>query len=458
MPRRIPFAVLFAAIACCLVILQMGCRSRQNTPFPTPAASGLNSRDLVDPVADADSQELSGIGGQFNQNYQKVQTRIREILLEDAPKNRPPRNVLCLSGGGSYGAFTAGVLLGWSQRGDRPCFDVVTGISTGALIAPLAFLGPQYDTQLQKFYTTSTNRDIFKRQYVRGILGGEAFSDTTPLRRQIEEIMSPQTLAEIAEAHRSGRRLIIGTTEQESRRFVLWDIGEIASRNGPGDRELIIDVLIGSASIPGVFPPSKITISVDGKRYTERHVDGGTSQALFFYPPYVPPEQRTPQTINLAGTNVYAVIAGKLYADPEVMKTNALSQATKSVSTLIYAQSRGDLQRLWTYCLLNGMNFNMSSLPAAYADAGSSGDFEPEVLQGMFEEGRRVICSGQAWRNTPPVTSPEQGELPQTRWGRCLTYQPRGPQVPIMGPRGKKIPPRHPDGHHAAPPAIPYSP
>jgi hypothetical protein len=287
------------------------------------------------------------------------------------------------------------------------------------------------------------------------VLGGEAFTDTTPLRKQIAGVLTPEALADIADAHRAGRRLIIGTTEEEGKRFILWDIGAIACRNGPGDRDLIIDVLIGSASIPGAFPASKIDVYVDGECHTERHADGGLSQALFFYPPYVPPEQRTPQTLNLVGTKVYIIVAGKLYADPEVIKASALAQAGKAVSTLIYAQTRGDLQRLWTFCLLNGMDYYLTAIPAEYPNLGSSGEFDPKEMTRLFEEGRRVICSGCAWRTTPPVTAPAQGELPQARWGRCLTFVPRGPQLPISGPRGMKVPPKYPDAYPAGSPPVP---
>jgi hypothetical protein len=322
---------------------------------------------------------------------------------------------------------------------------VVTGISTGALVAPFAFLGPKYDAQLRQFYTESTNRDIYTKRYVRGLLGGEALTDTAPLRRQIDGFLSAEAIADIAAAHQAGRRLIVGTTEEEARRFVIWDVGAIACRNGPGDRDLIIDALVGSAAIPGVFPASKIDVYVDGECHTERHIDGGTSQAVFFYPPYVPPEGRTEQALNLVGTNVYIVVAGKLYADPELTGKGALSKAGKAVSTLIYAQTRGDLQRLWTFCLLNGMGYHLTAIPAAYADPGSSGEFDPVAMTALFAEGQRVIGSGAAWRTTPPVTEPALGELPHARTGRCLTFQPRGPQLPIAGPKGTKVPPRHPD-------------
>ena len=298
--------------------------------------------------------------------FEEVALKVRNEIQAKAPPGRPPRHVLCLSGGGSFGAYTAGVLCGWTERGDRPSFDVVTGISTGALIAPLAFLGPKYDQQLKHFYTTLENRDVYRLHPVRGLLGA-SFADNAPLGRQIDTVLTPEVIAEVAEAHRQGRRLYVGTTEEEGKRFVVWDLGAIACRDGPGDRELIRQVLLGSAAIPGFFPASKIDVWVDGRCYTERHIDGGVSQAIFFRPPYVRPEQQDdPAAVNMAGTQVWAIVAGKIHADPEVIKDRSLANAGKSVSTIIHAQTRGDLQRMYILCQLNRMNLNISAIPAGY--------------------------------------------------------------------------------------------
>lgn len=428
-----------AGWVCAAFVMLVGCRYRQTTHCPTPAASGMNTRDLIDRRAQADSEELIG-ADRFVQTTKEAGARIREELSKNAPLGRPERNVLCLSGGGSFGAYSAGVLCGWTERGDRPVFDVVTGISTGSLISPFAFVGSKYDTQLKDFYTTLKNDDIFKQQPIRGVLGAEAFADTTPLRKKITEVMNAEMMADIAAGHQAGRRLFVGTTEVEGGRFILWDIGAIASRNGPGDRDLIIDVLLGSSALPGIFPPAKIDVYVDGKCHTERHQDGGMSQGVFFHPPHVPPEQRNPQTLNLVGTNVYVIVAGKLYTDPVVVQGNALSGAGQAISTVLTSEVRGDLTRMWTYCTVNGMTFNMTAIPAEFADIGSGAEFNPKVMSGLFAEGRRQICGGTAWRSTPPGTG--VGELPRVRSGRCLSFEARGPQLPIKGPNNRVVQPR----------------
>jgi hypothetical protein len=148
--------------------------------------------------------------------------------------------------------------------------------------------------------------------------------------------------------------------------------------------------------------------------------------------------------LNLVDTNVYIVLAGKLYADPEVVKPNALSLAGRAVSSVLSAQARGDIQRMWTYSLLTGMNFHMTAIPVAYPDIGSGADFDPKIMGGLFEAGRRMH-GGEGWRTTPPLTDLAQGEEPQLRNGRCLTFTPKGPQLIIKGPGKMRVPPMHPD-------------
>jgi hypothetical protein len=148
--------------------------------------------------------------------------------------------------------------------------------------------------------------------------------------------------------------------------------------------------------------------------------------------------------MNLVGTNVYVIVAGKLYTDAEAISPNALAQAGKAVSAILFAQTRGDLQRLWTYCLMTGMSYNVTAIPPEFFPLGSSAEFDPKAMTALFEEGRRVALSPTLWRTTPPLADAAHGELPLARGGRDLTFAPRGPQIPIPGPRGKMIPPKYP--------------
>ncbi|WP_439629319.1 patatin-like phospholipase family protein [Gemmata sp.] len=358
------------------------------------------------------------------------------------------RSILALSGGGSFGAFSAGVLSGWSETGTRPTFDVVTGISTGALIAPLAFLGPAYDCQLKQFYTTVTNDDIYKKHRPVRALFADSFADNAPLRGQIERTLTPEVMQAIAAEHLKGRRLYVGTTDLEGRRPVIWDVGAIAVRGTPADRKLAVDVLLASAAIPGFFPPVPIHLTANGRATTERHVDGGVSASLFMVPPFVPHAERDAHPRSwLYGSDLYMIVAGKLYADPEPVPAYSLKIAGSAISTVLYAQTRGDLQRMFMLTMLTGMNYHLTSIPEDYDAPTSATEFDPVKMTAMFNEGAAMVRAGTAWRATPPGVDKSEAVLFRSKaaltpgpWLRNPVAQPPG-AFPPTTPGGIPVPP-----------------
>lgn len=403
-PSRTVIAVLLGTA--------VGCHAARNSDgrAPTPLEAGVKIRDVVDPIGQPHADAaLANLDMSAAVREAGLAARARAGGIADVP-----RNVLCLSGGGSYGAYSAGVLCGWTRANCRPNFDVVTGISTGALIAPLAFLGPKYDDDVRKFYTETRSKDVYITRPVRGLFR-ESFADNSPLRGKVEGMVTQELVNEIAAAHASGRRLYIGTTELEARRFIVWDLGGIASRGLECDRALICDILVASAAIPGFFPPVRIPVNVNGRTLIEKHGDGGASQAIFFRPPW-------PPDLPVAGTRIWCIIAGKLYADAAAIKPRAISLATSSVTDIIYAQTRGDLQRIYTLAKLNGMEYRTSAIPENFPAPAESTEFEPTALRAMFDEGYRRSATGRAWRDTPPGLEP--GEAPQERAGTSLIEVP----------------------------------
>lgn len=177
------------------------------------------------------------------------------VRLAQRPAELPPKKtVLCLSGGRAFGAFQAGLLVGWTETGTRPAFDSITGVSTGALVAVLAFLGLEYDAELKRAYTASTTADIYRnKRTARGLLSG-SLNDNGPLGRLIDGTITPAALDRIAEEHRRGRRLYIAT-DLDGRRPVVWDLGAIAAKGEPNARELVCKLLLASAAIPAFFSP-----------------------------------------------------------------------------------------------------------------------------------------------------------------------------------------------------------
>ncbi len=389
-------------LACAFCVLATGCFGRWRQP-PSPVKAGFNPVEVLDPAAEA-------TGGQ-TWEMRDLYALAERVRTENKPAVLPPkRNVLVLSGGGSYGAYSAGVLVGWTHSGTRPEFDVVTGISTGALIAPLAFLGQGYDCEIENLYTTLRTKDIFRlKKTVRSIFS-EGLADTSPLAKQIEKIVTPSLLRDVAGEHTKGRRLYVGTTELESRRPVVWDMGQIAVRGTLDDLALFRKILLASASIPGVFPPTTIPVTIDGKPFTERHVDGGVTQALFFRPPVIKPEdQGDANRASLYGSDVYIIVAGKLYADASLTPLRVLNITAGSVSTLIYSQTRGDLLRLYTATILTGMNYRVAAIHPDYVTTASAYDFDPVEMTKLFREGYRQATSDAPWRVTPPGIEKSEG-------------------------------------------------
>jgi predicted acylesterase/phospholipase RssA len=194
---------------------------------------------------------------------------------EEQPDGSRVYSYLSVSGGGSDGAFGAGLINGWTEAGNRPHFKVVTGVSTGALIAPFAFLGPEYDAILKKSYTTVDASAIFIVRSLLSILWSESLTDTAPLKTMVASYIDESVLEAIATEHAKGRRLLVATSNLDAEQPVIWDMGAIASSKDPKRLDLFRTIMVASASIPMVFPPAMIDVDIDGQKYDEMHVDGG---------------------------------------------------------------------------------------------------------------------------------------------------------------------------------------
>jgi hypothetical protein len=223
-----------------------------------------------------------------------------------------PHNYLVISGGCGNGAFGAGLLVGWSEEGSRPQFQIVTGISTGALIAPFALLGPGYDPVLGELYTQFSSDDLVERRSLVDIVRGDSAVCTAPLRRLIARYVDDALIAAVAAEGRKGRSLLIGTTNLDAARLVIWDITRIAASPEAGARDLIHHVSLASASIPGVFPPVLIEVEAAGRRYEAMHVDGGVTTQLFLSPPGLD-WSRIAERLGIQGkTNLYLIRNARL--------------------------------------------------------------------------------------------------------------------------------------------------
>jgi hypothetical protein len=316
---------------------------------------------------------------------------------------------LAISGGGDDGAFGAGLLVGWDARGDRPEFDVVTGVSTGSLSAPFAFLGREYDQQLKKVYTDVTGDDIFKkRPPLLSAISSDALSDTAPLRSMISTYIDDEMIKKIAEEYRNGRLLFILTTNLDQGRPVIWNIGAIAESADPKARELIVDVLLASASLPAIFPPVMINVTADGQKFQEMHVDGGTVAQAFLYPPSFSLKRAaavlrvSEGKLRLARKRIaYVIRNGRLSRREENVQLQTIAIAKEAISTMITSSGVNDTYRMYLIAKRDGVDFNLASVEDDFA-MPYKGPFDRDYMNALFDYGYAKGRAGYRWQKTPP--------------------------------------------------------
>jgi predicted acylesterase/phospholipase RssA len=313
----------------------------------------------------------------------------------------PPASYLAISGGGENGAFGAGLLVGWTERGTRPQFKLVTGISTGALTAPFAFLGSRYDPQLRAIYTQISARDILVRRNIIAALTGDAFSSNTPLRRTIGRYVTPATLDDIASAYRQGRLLLIGTTNLDQGRPVIWNIGKLAASNRPGALHLVQQILIASAAIPGAFPPEMIDVEVEGRTYQEMHVDGGASAQVFVYPPSLQLQVAAKRHGIVRVRRLYVIRNARLDPQWEEIQRSTLSITGRAISSLIQTQGVGDLYRIYLAASRDDIDFNLAFIPGTFT-LELERPFDQAYMQALFTVGYDMGRKGYPWTKVPP--------------------------------------------------------
>jgi hypothetical protein len=307
-----------------------------------------------------------------------------------------PLTILALSGGGAEGAYGAGFLKGWSATGSRPRFDIVTGTSVGSLMAPFAFLGPDYDDVLESFFTEGLAEDLLRLDGVNAIFGAGVFK-SEPLKNLIARYATPELLEAIAAEHRKGRMLFIGTTNLDAQRTTIWNMGAIAASNSPQRLALFRTVLAASASIPGVFAPTFIDVEADGGRYSEMHVDGGVTSNVLAVPEGIMVARglRAP-----SGSRVYIIVNGKLAPDAALTSNSTIPIVARSFWTTVKANTRNTLIATYEFCRRNGWGFFVTAIDAGRAIETMSFNFDTAYMQELFAYGLAKGRSGHGFQTT----------------------------------------------------------
>ena len=319
----------------------------------------------------------------------------------------PPATFLAISGGGDNGAFGAGLLNGWTVAGDRPTFKLVTGVSTGALTAPFAFAGPAYDATLKEVYTTISAKDILEPRSLLAALTSDAMADNHPLQKLISKYVDQALLDVIAAEYAKGRLLLVGTTDLDARRGIIWNLTRIAASRDPKALELFRTLMVASAAIPGAFPPSMIDVEVGGRPYQEMHVDGGATAQVFIYPPSLNIKDET-REFGLKPRERRAYVIRNSRLDPEwaQVERSTMTIAGRAISSLIHTQGIGDLYRIYLTTQRDGVDFNLAFIPDSF-NAPHTEDFDPEFMRKLFVVGYDLAAKGYPWQKKPPgFTSP----------------------------------------------------
>ncbi|WP_251702232.1 patatin-like phospholipase family protein [Metapseudomonas boanensis] len=382
-----------------LLLLLQGCTVAPTrlpaVPDDLTARAEIPGMPGVRYVGGGDMTEFTRIGIQALQREQAY-------LAKQGHKGPlPPAVYLAISGGGDNGAFAVGVLNGWTSTGTRPEFKLVTGISTGALIAPFAFLGPKYDATLTKFYTTLSPKDVLEpRSFLGGVLG-DAMSDNAPLLKLTRESLNEQILKEIAAEYAKGRFLLVATADLDARRPIIWDMGKIATYGGPEALDLFARVMIASASIPGGFPPMMIDVNVDGKAYQEMHVDGGIMAQVFAYPASVRVDEEAKAVGVTRERKLYVIRNSRLDPDWADVERKTMSIAGRAVVSLIHSQGIGDLYRIYSTAQRDGVDFNLGFIPSSF-NAPHKEEFDNEYMRSLYSTGFDMASKGFPWLKVPP--------------------------------------------------------
>jgi predicted acylesterase/phospholipase RssA len=323
-------------------------------------------------------------------------------LSQNAPM--PEVQLLAVSGGGENGAFGAGLLCGWSAQGSRPIFELVTGVSTGALTAPFAYLGSSYDPQLRAVYTQITPDDVLSKRFITAALLEDALADNSPLFRTISRYLNQEMLAALAQGYDEGRLLLIGSTNLDAQQPVIWNIGAIAKSGHPNALDTIRRVLLASAAVPGAFPPTMFNVTQGGKSYQEMHVDGGAFAQAFLYPAAIARQrrERLSQGQQIVPAVAYVIRNGRLDPEWAAVERRTLGIAGRAISTMITASGYNDVLRMYNNTQRDGIAFNLAYIGSDFTKELPA-PFDQEFMRALFDYGYQRAVRGYPWAAKPPM-------------------------------------------------------
>ena len=314
--------------------------------------------------------------------------------------------VLAISGGGANGAYGAGLLSGWSKEGSRPVFKIITGVSSGSIIALYTFLGKEYDESLEKFFTTTSTKDVMRQNDIFSMLFGDSLMSSAPMIKKITGIVDGKLVMKVAEEHNRGRRLFVGTVNLDSQEFVVWDMGALACKGDAESVKMFRKILLASCSLPMTFPPVHFKVtSTAGEIYDEMHVDGGTIRGVFYIDRLTKNMEGAAKFLGIDPSKYkpQIYILSNAYMSPErqQVEDSLVGISIRSLDTVVAAANNGDLYRLYAFAKRRGLDFNLAYIPSDFMPHPKE-LFDKEEMKRLFKRGYDDAVDGYKWYKTPP--------------------------------------------------------
>ena len=358
----------------------------------------MHTPDRAHSALEAGKASIAGYG-EIRTYFDARPDEIPASIGDWGPAKADGMDFLMISGGGSGGAFSVGVLAAWSETKKRPRFDVVTGVSTGALIAPYAFLGSAYDDELKRLYTSGVAGDLVKTKGPIGLFGSSLLR-AGPLRSMIERAITAGVMRQIATEHRKGRRLFVLTTNLDTQRGVVWNMGAIAASGHPNSLQLFHDIIIASASIPGVYPAVMIRAQSEGHYFQEMHSDGGSTSQILTLPqvlltsrnPAAPPDRQK--------VNFYVIVNNALMPEFGVTRNRTVSAISTAYSIYMKSQAQSELTALYNFAERTGATFHVAAIDAQ-VPYSMLDPFNSSYMTAIYDLGYEGLAAGTLWRNSP---------------------------------------------------------
>jgi predicted acylesterase/phospholipase RssA len=340
----------------------------------------------------------------LQQEFINAAARLNASRGLPATATLPALDLLGVSGGGENGAFGAGLLNGWTERGGRPTFFLVTGISTGALSAPFAFLGSAWDAKLKGVYTDITLADVMVQRGLTAAIWDDGMADNSPLLRTISRYFDAAMMAEIARAYDGGRLLLIGTSNLDAQMPVIWNIGAIARSGHPKALDTMRRILLASAAIPGAFSPVLFDVTLDGQPLQELHVDGGAFAQVFLYPASVSRfrQERIARGIQVPPVRAWVIRNARLDPEWASVDRRTLSIAGRAIASMIAGSGYNDVLRIYAAAERDRVDYNLAYIGRDFTVVYDK-PFEQSYMRPLFEYGRERALRGDAWVKQPPI-------------------------------------------------------